>query len=60
MDPIINNIGDMVRIPNDMLEWIIKANIFHVITNPVIDIVVSIDCDTLFAQPGCAGGKILQ
>ena len=39
-----------------MLKWVIKANIFHLITDPMIDIVVSVDCDTLFAQPGCAGG----
>ena len=50
VDPIIDNIGNLVRIPNSMLKWVIKANIFHLITDPMIDIVVSVDCDTLFAK----------
>ena len=56
IDPIIDDIGDIVRIPNSMLKWVIKANLFHLITDVMIDVVVSVDCDTLFAQPGCAGG----
>ena len=37
-----------------MLKWKIKANLFYIITDPTVDVLVSIDCDTLFAQTGCA------
>lgn len=58
---IYDSIGvHLVRPPDSQLKWRIKATLFDIITDPRIKLLVSVDCDALFAQEGCASSLIAK
>ena len=48
----------IVRLPDNLLKWRIKSSLFDIIDDPAIKVLASVDCDTLFAQEGCASALL--
>jgi len=56
----IDQVVEPLIMSASIAEWRIKSRLFEYITDPKIKILVSVNCDTLFALEGCAASLVAK
>jgi hypothetical protein len=59
-DDILDHISTSQIFSSQTAEWDVKSRLFDFVTDPKLKILISVDCDSLFALEGCAAPLIAK